>query len=484
MSGTTELRRVRNFIDGELRDSVDGDTAPLIDPATGAEFATTPVSGPADVDAACRAAARAFGTWRDVTPAERSRALLRIADAFEERGEELIRAECDNTGKPYEITLDDELPASVDQIRFFAGAARVLEGRAAGEYLAGHTSMIRREPVGVCAQVTPWNYPLMMAVWKFAPAIAAGNTVVLKPSDTTPVTTVMMAEIMAEFLPPGVLNVVCGDRDTGRALIAHDIPDMASVTGSVRAGREVAREAAADLKRVHLELGGKAPVIVFDDADLEAAAATIAGAGYFNAGQDCTAATRVLAAPGVHDDVVAALAEQAKRTRTGGPYDEGVDYGPLNNATQAARVAGFFERRPDHVQVVTGGARPGDVPDGGFYWEPTVVADLHQDDEMIQTEIFGPVITVQRFDDEAKALAWANDVEYGLAASVWTTDHGRALRMARGLDFGCVWINTHIPIIAEMPHGGFKHSGHGKDLSMYGFEDYTRIKHVMSNIEA
>jgi betaine-aldehyde dehydrogenase len=478
------LRRTRNFIDGELRDSIDGGTAPLIDPATGAEFATTPVSGPADVDAACRAAARAFGTWRDVTPAERSRALLRIADAFEEHGEELIRAECDNTGKPYEITLDDELPSAVDQIRFFAGAARVLEGRAAAEYAAGHTSMIRREPVGVCAQVTPWNYPLMMAVWKFAPAIAAGNTVVLKPSDTTPVTTVMMAEIMAEFLPPGVMNVVCGDRDTGRALVAHDIPAMVSVTGSIRAGREVATGAAADLKRVHLELGGKAPVIVFDDADVEGAASTIAGAGYFNAGQDCTAATRVLAGPRIHDDFVAALAEQAQATRTGGPYDDGVDYGPLNNATQLARVAGFLERRPDHAHVVTGGTRPSDTPADGFFWEPTVVADLRQDDEMIQTEIFGPVITVQRFDDEEKALAWANGVEYGLAASVWTANHGRAMRMAKGLDFGCVWINTHIPIVAEMPHGGFKHSGHGKDLSMYGFEDYTRIKHVMSNIQA
>jgi betaine-aldehyde dehydrogenase len=473
------MREITNFINGQSVSAADGETTELIDPSTGEPFANAALSREADVDAAFTSAERAFEEWGQTTPSERQQALLKIADAIEARAQELVDIESENTGKPKELTMSEEIPPMVDQIRFFAGAARVLEGKSAGEYMRGFTSFVRREPIGVCAAVTPWNYPAMMGVWKWAPALAAGNTMVLKPSDTTPASSVWMAEVMAEFLPDGAFNVVTGDRDTGAALVAHPTPQMVSITGSVRAGMAVARSAADDVKRVHLELGGKAPVVVFDDADVAQAAEDIAVAGYFNAGQDCTAATRVLAGPRVHDDFVAALDEQAKNTRTGPPDDGEVLYGPLNNANQLAQVGGFIERTPDHANVVAGGHRQGDK---GYFWEPTVVDGLRQDDEMIQNEIFGPVITVQSLHDEDQAVEWAIGVEYALASSVWSKDHSRAMLMSMALDFGCVWINTHIPLVAEMPHGGFKHSGYGKDLSSYGFEDYTRIKHVMSFI--
>ncbi|WP_298513811.1 gamma-aminobutyraldehyde dehydrogenase [uncultured Nocardioides sp.] len=472
-------QRFKNVVNGELVDSVSGETYDVVDPTTGEVYAAAPMSGPEDVDRAYAAAAAAFETWGDTTPQDRATALLKIAEAIEARSEEINQVECKDTGKPLHLTRSEEMPYASDHFRFFAGAARVLQGSSAGEYMADHTSWIRREPIGVVGQVTPWNYPLMMMIWKIAPALAAGNTIVLKPSDTTPASSTLLAELCQEFLPPGVLNVVCGDRDTGRALVSHKTPQMVAITGSVRAGMQVAEAASADLKRVHLELGGKAPVIVFDDADIAAAAEGIAGAGLFNAGQDCTAATRVLAGPGVHDEFVAALTEAAKGLPTGAPDSEDTYFGPLNNQNQYDRVSGMVDRLPDHASVETGGVRHGDR---GYFYEPTVLAGLRQDDEQIQNEIFGPVMTVQKFTDEGEALRWANGVEYGLASSVWTKDHARALRMSRKLDFGVVWINTHIPFVSEMPHGGFKHSGYGKDLSMYGLEDYTRIKHVMSYI--
>jgi betaine-aldehyde dehydrogenase len=428
------------------------------------------------VEDAVAAASVAFDGWRSTTPADRGRALLRIADAIEQDAARFVDAECRATGKPKALMAADEIPPLVDQLRFFAGAARMLEGRSAGGYMAGHTSFIRREPIGVCAQVSPWNYPLMMAVWKIAPALAAGNTVVLKPAETTPATSVMLAELASEFLPPGVLNVICGDRDTGRALVAHPVPRLVSVTGSVRAGTEVAASAATDLKRVHLELGGNAPAIVCDDADVDAAVEGIAGAAFYNAGQDCTAAARVLAAPGVHDELVEKLVAAAQAKVVGGLDVPDADLGPLNSAAQLTRVHGFLDRLPARAQVRCGGAPAGGP---GYFFPPTVVTGVDQRDEIVQQEVFGPVVTVQRVDTD-DAVAYANDVEYGLSASVWTRDHTNALRVSAALDFGCVWVNTHIPLVAEMPHGGFKHSGYGKDLSTYGLEDYTRVKHVMS----
>ncbi|RDI67960.1 1-pyrroline dehydrogenase [Nocardia pseudobrasiliensis] len=469
---------LQNYIDGEFVASSASATIDLVNPVDETVVGRAPISTADDVDAAMRAAARAFETWGLTTPGMRQAALLKLADAIEAHTGELVAAQCRNTGQPKAIIAAEEIAVSADEMRFFAGAARMLEGRPAGEYMDGFTSYVRREPIGVVGQVTPWNYPFMMAIWKIGPALAAGNTVVLKPSDTTPESTLALARLTKGILPDGVFNVVLGDASTGAAIVNHATPGLVSVTGSVRAGIAVAGAAAQQLKRTHLELGGKAPAVVFPDVDIASAASGIAEAAYFNAGQDCTAATRVLVHESIHDDLVDALVRKAETVKTGSPDDPDTFYGPLNNINHFTAVMDKLAALAPHAKIRTGGRRLGDT---GFFVAPTVITDVRQDDPIVQEETFGPVLTVQPFRDEAEAIALANGVRYGLAASIWTRDHARAERFTRALDFGAVWINCHIPFVAEMPHGGFKYSGYGKDLSAYSVEEYTRIKHVMSS---